>query len=156
MNSIKEVIAANLKRIRKDKGFTQESLAEKTELSMSTIQHLELGNRWIGLETLANLCVALGVNEVEIFQQPDAALPTTTPTEEQLLAMVKERDQRIKVLERKIPTEDTELFEKILSVWGTLNEYQRGRVADIAEALSSVDGSKKVGQPVPKKQKTGA
>ncbi len=54
-------IGENVRRIRMEKGLTQERLAEKTELSLTAIQKVEAGQGGIRLETLIRIAVALGV-----------------------------------------------------------------------------------------------
>lgn len=75
MKSIKDIFGENLKRIRKAKGWTQETLSEESGLSMGTIQHLELGDRWIGVDTLETLSSTLGVDQTDFFS-PRERQPT--------------------------------------------------------------------------------
>lgn len=50
----------NLKTTRRNKGFTQEILAKKIEVSKFTIQKYEQGNREPNLEQLERIKIALG------------------------------------------------------------------------------------------------
>ena len=51
----------NLRKIRKEKGITQEQLAEKMGVSLQTVSCIELGKKAIRPQNLANLCVHLEV-----------------------------------------------------------------------------------------------
>ena len=71
MEKINEVLASNVRRLRKKRGWTQEMLSEKAHLSMATIQNVELGNRWVGLDTIQALANALDVQESRLFADPE-------------------------------------------------------------------------------------
>lgn len=73
MKKIAEVLSGNLKRLRKDRGLTQEQLAERAELSLASIQHVELGLRWVSEDSVAALARALQVPQSALFEDPDAA-----------------------------------------------------------------------------------
>lgn len=55
-------IGENVRRIRMEKGLTQEKLAEKTELSLTVIQKVETGQSGSRLETLIRITFVLGVS----------------------------------------------------------------------------------------------
>ena len=55
-------IGRNVRRIRMEKGLTQEKLAEKTELSLTVIQKVETGQSGSRLETLIRIASVLGVS----------------------------------------------------------------------------------------------
>lgn len=55
-------IGGNVRKIRMEKGLTQERLAEETELSLTAIQKVETGQSGSRLETLIRIAVALGVS----------------------------------------------------------------------------------------------
>lgn len=55
-------IGGNVRRIRMEKGLTQERLAEKTELSLTAIQKVETGHSGSRLETLIRIAAVLGVS----------------------------------------------------------------------------------------------
>jgi|SRR5579871_2458162 len=64
-----------LKRLRKQKGFTLEELAERAEISTSFLSHIERGTRQAPLSTLENLARILGVNFYDLFI-PSSAVTT--------------------------------------------------------------------------------
>lgn len=73
MRSSKETkyLAAFGKRvaeIRRAKGFTQESLAEKADVTALTIAYIEQGRQWPRIATLHNIAKSLGVSVAELFK----------------------------------------------------------------------------------------
>lgn len=55
-------IGGNVRRIRMEKGWTQEMLAEETELSLAAIQKIEAGQSGSRLETLIRIALVLEVS----------------------------------------------------------------------------------------------
>lgn len=55
-------IGENVRKVRMEKGLTQERLAEKTELSLTVIQKVEAGQGGIRLETLIRIAIVLGIS----------------------------------------------------------------------------------------------
>lgn len=71
MNNAKEVLAYNLKRLRLEKGFTQEKLAELTNLNFRTIGRLENAQCFCKSETLDILAKALNTSFEDLFKNPN-------------------------------------------------------------------------------------
>lgn len=61
-------VGDRIRTIRKHRGLTQESLAEKTGLQNTYISDVERGDRNISLETLEKIVQALEVEAVDVFQ----------------------------------------------------------------------------------------
>lgn len=57
-----------LAEVRKSKGFTQESLAEKAGLSALTVSYIEQGRQWPRIGTVHKLAKALSVPVDELFK----------------------------------------------------------------------------------------
>lgn len=66
--TIKEKIGKRIAELRKDKGLTQEQLAEKVGLDRTYIGYLEKGNRSPSVETANKIARALGVKINEVFK----------------------------------------------------------------------------------------
>ena len=64
---MRKLVGENTARIRKEKGLTQEALAEKSGLSQQYISGLENGRRNPTIVTLFELSSALGVSHVELL-----------------------------------------------------------------------------------------
>jgi len=64
MTLVKSLLALNVKTLRKEHGFSQEKLAEATELSVQSISDIEGCRTWVSDKTLEKLAKAL---EVDVF-----------------------------------------------------------------------------------------
>jgi transcriptional regulator with XRE-family HTH domain len=53
--------------IRKSRGFTQQTLADKLDMHITSIGLIETGQRWPRLATLYKIADILGVNVVDLF-----------------------------------------------------------------------------------------
>jgi transcriptional regulator with XRE-family HTH domain len=67
---MRKLVGRNAARIRKEKGLTQEQLAERSGLSQQYLSGLEQGRRNPTIVTLFELAEALGVSHVDLVQ-PD-------------------------------------------------------------------------------------
>jgi transcriptional regulator with XRE-family HTH domain len=66
----RQVVAANLRRIRREKGFSQESLAYEADVNRTYVSKLEKGATWVGLEVLVKLSSVLQVEPADFLQRP--------------------------------------------------------------------------------------
>lgn len=64
---IRQLFAANLRRIRQEKGFTQEQLAHDSEVDRAHVSKLERGIAYVGLEIIGKFSKVFG-------EPPDAFL----------------------------------------------------------------------------------
>jgi len=77
MTDIRAVLAANLKRHRQDRGWSQAKLAEKTETSTYYIGMLETKSKFPSSEMIHKLAKALGIDPTELFfkeMSPEATM----------------------------------------------------------------------------------
>lgn len=65
---IKKKFGANLKRLRLEKGISQESLALLADLDRTYIPSIEKGERNVSITVLEKLANALNVNISEFFK----------------------------------------------------------------------------------------
>jgi transcriptional regulator with XRE-family HTH domain len=56
-----EAFAANVRRLRQERGLTQEALAERAELHMTDIARIETLRRDPGIKVVAKIAYGLGV-----------------------------------------------------------------------------------------------
>lgn len=72
-------IGEKVRLIRKRQRMSLETLAEKTDLSMSYLTRLERGQRRWNLDTVAKIVKALGVDMCLIFSdtKPEPSVPTS-------------------------------------------------------------------------------
>ncbi len=66
-----DIFAANLRRIRQERGLSQERLAHKAELNMTHVSKIERSEREPGVRTVSKLARALGVSAVDLFDGID-------------------------------------------------------------------------------------
>lgn len=67
MKHVNTHIGQRIKEIRKTKGLTQETLAEKVEISTRYLSRLEVGQQSASIDTLVRLAEALNVELGELF-----------------------------------------------------------------------------------------
>jgi transcriptional regulator with XRE-family HTH domain len=65
---MRELVGRNVKRVRQEKGLTQEQLAERSGFSQQYISGLEQGRRNPTIVTLYELALALGVDHLELLR----------------------------------------------------------------------------------------
>lgn len=70
-NNIHEIVLANLKRMREDRGWKKSDLARLTEIDASHISNIENGKKHMGLELLARIAKAFEVEPYEMLRSHD-------------------------------------------------------------------------------------
>ena len=63
-----EWLGLELRRIREERGFTVEGLAEKSGVSATTIREVERGRREARMDTVARLAKPLGLTFGEVWR----------------------------------------------------------------------------------------
>ena len=74
VNSIaqaKELLALNIKALRKKRGLSQEKLAESANLSAQSISDIEGRRTWVSDKALERLAKAFNVDIFQLFIPPD-------------------------------------------------------------------------------------
>jgi transcriptional regulator with XRE-family HTH domain len=67
---LRQVFAANLRRLRHAKGLSQEDLAYEADVNRSYMSKLEKGGSYPGLEIIGKLSTILGVEPAELLKLP--------------------------------------------------------------------------------------
>jgi len=62
-----DIFAANLRRLRQERGLSQERLAHAADLNMTHVAKIERSEREPGVRTVAKLAKALQVSAGELF-----------------------------------------------------------------------------------------
>jgi transcriptional regulator with XRE-family HTH domain len=78
MEAIAQTLGRSLKRLRQHRELTQSELAKKADISLTFLQNIEAGRRWVGPDTIASLAKSLQVSESALFSSadvPEYALP---------------------------------------------------------------------------------
>ena len=69
---LRDVFAANLRRLRHEKGLSQDDLAYEAEVSRSYLSQLEKGAFYASLKIVGKLAEALGVEPAELLRRGGA------------------------------------------------------------------------------------
>ena len=72
---LREVFAANLRRLRNAKGVSQDELAHEANVSRSYLSQLEKGTFYASLNIVGRLAEALGVEPAELLKMPHKRTP---------------------------------------------------------------------------------
>ena len=67
---LREVFAANLRRLRNAKGVSQDELAHEANVSRSYLSQLEKGTFYASLNVVGRLSEALGVEPADLLKIP--------------------------------------------------------------------------------------
>jgi transcriptional regulator with XRE-family HTH domain len=67
---LRQVFAANLRRIRHAKGLSQEDLAHEADVNRTYMSKIEKGATWVGLEIIGKLAAVLQVEPAEFLKLP--------------------------------------------------------------------------------------
>jgi transcriptional regulator with XRE-family HTH domain len=67
---LRQVFAANLRRLRHAKGFSQEELAHAADVNRTYMSKIEKGGTWVGLEIIGKLACVLQVEPAELLKLP--------------------------------------------------------------------------------------
>lgn len=67
MGDIKKLLGKKIKFYREIKGFTQEQLAEKSDLNTRSLSFIECGTNFVTASTLEKLCKVLDVTPKQLF-----------------------------------------------------------------------------------------
>jgi transcriptional regulator with XRE-family HTH domain len=72
---LREVFAANLRRLRNAKGVSQDELAYEASVSRSYLSQLEKGTFYASLNVVGRLSEALDVEPAELLKIPQKRMP---------------------------------------------------------------------------------
>lgn len=67
ITNVRDVLSKNLRALRTDRGWSQETLAFEAELHRTFVAHVEQGKRNISIDNLEKLAKALGVGPHELL-----------------------------------------------------------------------------------------
>ncbi len=91
-----QALGLRIRRLRKERGLTQQTLAELSHQEPSNISHIERGATKLGLPTLVSIANALGVTADDLLcDSLSAAEGAFSRETEQLLADCTHREKQI-------------------------------------------------------------
>jgi len=67
---LREIFAANLRRIRHEKGLSQEELADLAGVNRTYISKIETALTFVGLEIIGKFAEVLGIEPAELLRLP--------------------------------------------------------------------------------------
>lgn len=73
MTDILLVLGNNIRKIRKEFGWTQADLAEKSGISVPFMTQIELGRKSASLEVVQNIAAALNISYKQLFEENTVA-----------------------------------------------------------------------------------
>jgi len=73
---LRRVLSSNIKHYRSLRGWSQEKLAEKIEISANFLANVETKKSWVSSLTLVKLANCFGIEVYELFR------PENTPTDQ--------------------------------------------------------------------------
>lgn len=69
--TVRTVVAKNLRRLRHDRGLSQEELADRASVDRTYVSSLEREQYAASIDMLAKLASALEVDPIEFFRRDD-------------------------------------------------------------------------------------
>jgi transcriptional regulator with XRE-family HTH domain len=72
MADLKDVVAVNVRRLRHDKGWTQEDLADRVGLSARYVGQIERAQASMTVSVLGRIANALRVEPTEMLKRPSS------------------------------------------------------------------------------------
>ncbi len=89
MSDLRKLVGAQIRVLRKQRGYSQSELATRAGLQDTYIGGVERGTRNISLETLEKIIAALDVEPAEVFQFGDIDTDTDLHDKKQILEVHK-------------------------------------------------------------------
>jgi transcriptional regulator with XRE-family HTH domain len=117
MNTLRKLIGRRIRSIRKNKGLTQEKLADKAHLTQQYVGAVERGTRNISMDSLERIISALEVDFDELLILRDIANSLISGDEQDKLFILTVHNQILKprsVQEIKVVHKVTEEILKIM------------------------------------------
>lgn len=69
-----QILADNIKRYRKVRGFTQPRLADLAKISFRSVQDIEYKKSWPSIDTIQSIANALGLSPGKLFEDSSASM----------------------------------------------------------------------------------
>jgi len=108
---IRRILAQNVKKRREGLGLTQENLAEKTELSVQTINTIEGCRMWISEKSVTRLAKALNVEIFQLFMPHQININELNP---EYRAVLQEFWQKTKLAVDNLSLQIDDQFKDVL------------------------------------------
>jgi len=83
-------IGKRIKELRQRFGLTQNELAQRADISQSTLSYLESGNKSPSIHTLNRICEALNVSLLDLINSRNSSFSPSSPSLKVLLQEAQE------------------------------------------------------------------
>ena len=97
LEPIRRILTRNIKKYRKNLGYSQEKLAEKSHLSAQTLSDIEGCRRWVSAATLTKLAKALHIAEYQLLM-PESSENTEETRRSSLKSLISLQDNIINTI----------------------------------------------------------
>lgn len=74
---LRRIFAANVTRLRAEKGLSQDALAYEVGMNRAHLSEIETAKAYVGLEILGKIADALGVEGADLLKKPTKASAKT-------------------------------------------------------------------------------
>jgi transcriptional regulator with XRE-family HTH domain len=102
LEPIRKILAGNIKKYRKNMGYSQEKLAERADLSAQTLNDIEGCRRWVSALTMTKLARALHIAEYQLLMPEN--LDTAEPPRSPLRSLISLRNDIINTINLQFDT----------------------------------------------------
>lgn len=97
--NIKKKLGLRIKELRKQKGYSQEKLAEVIEVSQNSLSKIELGENFLTSSTLEKLLLAFDISSSNLFNFEHLNAPDNLLKDiESYVESIKNDDEKVKTL----------------------------------------------------------
>ena len=111
-----EKILENIKKIRNEKGISQEYIATSLKIEQSSYGLIENGKRKLRYDTLLQIAIALEMNVIDIITFPEKWSPISSSTKsepiEAILQIKLQSDKKDQVLKLIFGSNNLEILNK--------------------------------------------
>ncbi len=94
MDNLKKLFGKNLKKLRQEKKYTQEKLAEKIDISSRALSSIECGKNFVTAETIEKICTALEITPKTLFDF-DFQYKEKSEMKDELLYLISNNDRKL-------------------------------------------------------------
>lgn len=100
--TIEAAVRNRIRELRVARGFTQEQLCERAEISIDAVTRIESGSRTPTLSTLVSIAKALGVELSELVRTEPLPPPTLPPAVERVVTALAQQPSDVQEAAEKI------------------------------------------------------
>jgi transcriptional regulator with XRE-family HTH domain len=142
VEDIQKVLGENLREWRSQRGLTQSQLAERAGVSWNTVQLIETGKRWVGVDNLVAFARVLDVPQAMLFNSafpvPQSIAREITPKEAlKVLSELVHKSSVLTPIERDILAAFAPFIDNEAEVRGFLDSIAADREARGVAAVTS-------------------